>query len=39
VLAVVSLFREPRRTPLSILSALLNGLTALFFLFLVNFAG
>ena len=36
---ILSFFREPRRILLSLLAVLLNGLTFLFFAFLVSFAG
>ncbi len=39
VLSFLSLFRQPRRLFLSILSLLVNSLTALFFAFLASFAG
>jgi hypothetical protein len=38
-LGVLSLVRPPRRWLLAIPAILLNGLTALFFIFLISFAG
>ena len=39
LLGLITLFQKPRRVLLSLLALILNGLTAVFFLFLALFAG